>query len=65
MPWIKMDSFKKVAAVQVKAKLAEMHKACAQAERIWLWLLSQGVLRIEMNSDTNGDLAIHFRAADA
>lgn len=36
MSWIKMDSFKKVAAVHVKAKLAEMHKACPQAESIWL-----------------------------
>lgn len=65
MPWIKMDSFQKVAAVQVKAKLAEMHKACAQAESICFWLLSPGALRMEMNSDINGDLAIQFRVADA
>lgn len=51
--------------MQVKTKLAEMHKACAQAESIWLWLLSQGVLKIEVSSDTNGDLAIQFRVSDA
>lgn len=60
-----MDSFKKVAAVQVKTKSAEMHKACSQAESIWLLLLSQGVLKIAMNSDTNGDLAIQFRVKNA
>lgn len=31
MPWIKMNAFKRVAAVQVKAEL-EVQKPCAQAE---------------------------------
>lgn len=58
MPWIKMNAFKRVASVQVKAEL-EVQKPCAQAEScLALASASRGPPQIKMNSDINGNFAI-------
>lgn len=58
MPWIKINSFKKVAAMQVKAEL-EVQSPCAQAEScLALASASRGPPKIKMNSDINGDFTI-------
>lgn len=50
MPWIKMESSKKITAVKAKPKSARGHKhSSSRQEVIWLWLVSEWVPKAIIN----------------